>query len=198
MPIRTRTAIAAVSLAAIALVAGCSSSKDDASSSTTVAAASSGGSTTKAAFVSAASEICAKGNTQMGSVGSGENGDTLTQGLPGLKEQAQILGDMISQLQALPQPTGADSTTALYPPLEQMTTALDQMVTAAESNDEAAAAKAATQLNTASDQANQVWDAYGITTCGSGSSQQQNQNQQQQNQNQNNQDQQQQQQQQNQ
>jgi len=197
MPIRTRTAIAATMLAAVALVGGCSSSKDDASSSTTVASsgASSSG-TTKAAFVTAADALCVKGNAELSKITYGPAGTSLTEGASSLQAQAQVLDTMIAGIKALPQPTGADAPTELYSTVEAMQTTLGQLVQAAQANDETQASKLSSQLGTESDAANRAWDAYGLTSCGSGSTNgqnQQNQNQQdqnQQNQNQQNQNQQ--------
>ncbi len=188
MPIRTRTAIAAVAVATVALVAGCSSSKDGASSTTTVASASSA-TTTKAEFITAASSTCSTMNAKMAAAGAGENYDSLAAAIPGLQAQSDLLDQTITEIKALPQPTGADSPTELYSSIAAVQSTLQQLVTAAKANDTAQAAQLSNQLNTQTDAANKVWDAYGLTTCGSDTSTK-NQNQNNQNQNQNNQQQQ--------
>lgn len=188
MSIRTRTAIAAVALSAVALVAGCSSSKDDASSSTTVASsAASAGSTTKAAFVTAADAICVKGNAELNSIVYGARQSSLNESASSLQAQAKVLDTMIAEIKALPQPTGADAPTQLYSTAEAMQTTLGQLVQSAQANDEAQAGKLSSQLGTETAAANKAWDAYGLSSCGSASSSgQNNQNQNdQQNQNQN-------------
>ena len=53
--------------------------------------------------------------------------------------------------------------------IEKVQGTLQQLITAAQANDTAQAEQLSNQIDQETTAANQVWDAYGITACGSGS-----------------------------
>ncbi len=164
MTIRPRAAIAAATLAAIALVGGCSSSKDASSTTTTAPSATSttAGTTTKAEFVTAANAICVKAGTQAAKDQSGESSATAA---ATMNEEITLLADMVNQIKALPQPAGADAPTEVYSTMATLQAGLASFAQAAESGDKTAGGAEEAQVESQSAAAFAAFNAYGLTAC---------------------------------
>ena len=170
--------IAAVGLTAVAGLAGCGSSKgsDGASATTTTAAASAAGSgdATVASFTEQANALCASFEKKVDDM----IGQSVSQGAAAQTDAAQaeflaqgntLVGDLASQMKALPQPDALSSQLqAIYADIAQMQSVTEQGITALQQGDTAQFTALSDQATTLSDSMDQQFDAIGVTACGSG------------------------------
>jgi len=167
---RTLTAalLAALLLASVA----CASSSASTGSSAVVTPTTTGV-TTKADYLVAGNAICKRMTDEQSAIARSYPGGKPTtpfQLTDALNKSADLVTSTLTQLRALPQPTGDAATlSALYTDVAGLAGLLSQMAVAVANEDSAARSSLSTQGDTLQAKANAEANAYGLTECGKSS-----------------------------